>query len=503
MWLHAARLRRDLVARRKRIYDRRMQRTRALALIAMLAILGLAVLSHASRSAAATGSTDDWTRYGVDPARSNASPVAAKITAALLPKLHRQQVALPGTADSSPAYVHGATVGGKTRDVLVVTTTYGKTVAVDAASGHLVWTFTPAGYGQWAGSAQITTASPLVDVARGIVYAASPDGRIHALSLANGHETAGWPVTVTRDPLHEKIASAINLSRGLVLVTTGGYIGDAPPYQGHVVSISASGKIVHVWNSLCSNRHALIVPSTCSGSDSAIWGRGGAVVEPGSGRLLVATGNAPWDGHDNWGDSVLELSPNASTLLQSYTPTSQEQLNTSDADLGSSSPALLPGGLVLQGGKDGLYRLLSLTHLNGRDHKLGRLGGELQTVGTPGGGVVLTAPAVFTSAGHAVIAVANDEGTAVYRLRGQRLVAVWSNSTGGTSPVEAGGLLYVYDPHGGGLNVYRPSGSQPIATLAAGAGHWNSPIVVDGRIALAEGNANDHQTHGVLDIWRS
>jgi outer membrane protein assembly factor BamB len=480
-----------------------MQRTRALALTATLVAVGLLVLSQAALSGAATGSTDDWTRYGVDPARSNASPVASGITAALLPKLHRQQVALPGTADSSPAYVKGATVGGKPRDVFVLTTTYGKTVAVDASSGHLLWTFTPPGYAHWAGSAQITTASPLVDVARGVVYAASPDGRIHALALATGRETAGWPVTVTRDPTHEKLASAINLSRGLLLVTTGGYIGDAPPYQGHVVSIAASGKIVHVWNSLCSNRHALIVPSTCAGSDSAIWGRGGAVVEPGSGRLLVATGNAPWDGKDNWGDSVLELSPNASTLLQSYTPSSQAQLNSTDADLGSASPALLPGGLVLQGGKDGLYRLLSLTHLNGHDRKLGRLGGELQTVRTPGGGVVLTAPAVFTSEGHTAVAVANDEGTALYHLRAHRLVAVWSNSTGGTSPVEAGGLLYVYDPHGGGLNVYRPSGSKPIATLPAGAGHWSSPIVVDGRIALAEGNANDHLTQGVLDIWRA
>ena len=79
----------------------------------------------------------------------------------------------------------------------------------------------------------------------------------------------------------------------------GGYIGDAPPYQGHVVAIDAgSGHIAHVWNSLCSDRHSLIVPSTCAGSDSAIWGRGGAVVEPGSGRLLVATGNAPFDGKD-------------------------------------------------------------------------------------------------------------------------------------------------------------------------------------------------------------
>ena len=27
-------------------------------------------------------------------------------------------------------------------------------------------------------------------------------------------------------------------------------------------------------------------------------------------------------------------------------------------------------------------------------------------------------------------------------------------------------------------------------------------VVVDGRVALPEGNANDHATSGVLDIWR-
>jgi outer membrane protein assembly factor BamB len=474
-------------------------RARASALLATL--LG-AALSSPTPVAGATGG-HDWARYGVDAARTNATAASTGISIASLAQMHRQQVALPGTADSSAVYAHAVHVGGKLRDVFVVTTTYGRTVAVDAASGRIVWTFTPPGFAAVAGSAQITTATPLIDATAGVVYSASPDGRIHALRLADGRETTGGPVTFTRDPTHEKIASALNLSRGLVLVTTGGYIGDAPPYQGHVVAVDARrGRIAHVWNSLCSDRRTLLVPRTCAASDSAIWGRGGAVVEPGSGRILVATGNAPWDGRRNWGDSVLELAPDASRLLQSYTPSSQEQLDTSDADLGSASPAVLPGGLILEGGKDGLFRLLSLTHLNGRDRKLGRLGGELQELRTPGGGVVLTAPAVWTRAGRTLVAVANDHGTAVYRLRNRRLVPVWSSANAGTSPVEAGGLLYVYDPSGGGLRVYRPASPRPVATLAAGSGHWSSPIVADRRIALPEGDANDHLMHGVLDIWR-
>jgi antirestriction protein ArdC len=78
---------------------------------------------------------------------------------------------------------------------------------------------------------------------------------------------------------------------------------------------------------------------------------------------------------------------------------------------------------------------------------------------------------------------------------------MWRDGNPGTSPVLAGGLLYVYDPNGG-LDVYQPATGKLITTLESGGGHWNSPIATDGRVALPEGNANDHATSGVLDIWR-
>ena len=68
-------------------------------------------------------------------------------------------------------------------------------------------------------------------------------------------------------------------------------------------------------------------------------------------------------------------------------------------------------------------------------------------------------------------------------------------------PGHCRGLLWVYDL-GGGLRVYQPASGKLVTTLSAGAGHWNSPIATDGRVALPEGNANDHATSGVLDIWR-
>jgi hypothetical protein len=50
--------------------------------------------------------------------------------------------------------------------------------------------------------------------------------------------------------------------------------------------------------------------------------------------------------------------------------------------------------------------------------------------------------------------------------------------------------------------VYEAATGHQLANLECGGGHWNSPIVADGRIALPEGNANDHSTSGILDIWR-
>ncbi|HEX4526474.1 MAG TPA: PQQ-binding-like beta-propeller repeat protein [Gaiellaceae bacterium] len=447
-------------------------------MLVLAAALAVAVPTVASSAAPNT----DWGRFGYDAARHNVSP-DTRITAQNASQLVRRQVRLDGTVDSSPIYVRG---------VFVVTTTYGRTEALNANSGNVVWRFTPPAYSRLAGSAQITNATPVAATDRSAVYAAASDGRIRKLRLSDGKVL--WTTTITRDPTHEKITSSLNVSRGLVIATTGGYIGDAPPYQGHVVTMSErTGRIAHVWNSLCSDRHALIVPRTCASSDSAIWSRNGAAVDPANGDLVVATGNGPWNGSTDWGDSVIVLSPDASRMLRHWTPTDQAQLNVSDTDLGSTSPALLAGGYAVQGGKDAKLRLLQLHRLPGVDS---RTGGELQTVPTPGGSGLFSAPATWKGKW---VFLATDGGTAAWLLQGGRLHSVWSNGNGGTSPVIAGNLLYVASS--GSVHVYVPTSGKEVANLPSGSVHWQSPIVADGRVAMPEGNANDHATTGVLDLY--
>ncbi len=467
--------------------------------------VSVSAIPTASRSAAAE--LRDWPEFGLDPQRSDVSELADAITPANVTHLRHLSVSLPGTVDSSPIYLHGVTVDGAVHDVIVVTTTYGKTIAIDADGGRLLWTFTPPGYSRWAGTARITVASPLADPDRLFVYGASPNGLIHKLALSDGSEdTSGaWPARVTLEPVHEKLGAALNIDGPDLVVATSGYIGDIPPYQGHVVLIERSGgRLIQVFNTLCANRRELQVPGTCSASDSAILSRGGAVVEPGGGRILIDTGNAQWNGTTNFGDSVLELTFPALALRQSFTPTNQEELNTHDLDLGSSAPVLLGQSRVMVAGKDGVMRVLALQRLDGHPPsgaRLHPLGGEVQRLSLPGGGELFSAPAVWQRGGHTTMFLADEHATAAFVLRGGRLYLAWQNAEPGTSPVMVGGLLFVYEPDGGGIYVYRPSSPHPIAKLPGEPGHWNSPIVVDGHVVEPTGNANAHKLTGTLEIF--
>ena len=433
---------------------------------------------------------------GFDVSKSNASTAPTGLDASNVGTLVRQEVSIDSAADGSAIYLHGVQVNNATRDVAFVTTVYGKTIAIDANDGAILWQHMPDGSDAWVGSRQINNSSPVADPDRASIYAASPGGHVEKLSVADGRVV--WSTAITKLPQREKMDSPLTYFRGRIIAVTGGYIGDAPPYQGHVAILdAASGRLLQVWNSLCSDRHELIDPSSCSATRSAIWGRTGAVIDPATGEIFVATGNGPWDGRTSWGDAVLQLDPNAEALIGNYTPSNNEQLNARDADVGSTSPVLLGGGLVAQGGKDGTIKLLNTQILKGAaPHR----GGELQVVSTPSGNRLLTSPAVWHNGGKTWMFVADGGATQAWTVMNGQLQEGWKNATAGTSPVVAGGLLYVYDPSGS-VRVYEPETGRQLASLACGAGHWNSPIVADGRIVLPEGGGRG-ASNRVVNIWR-
>lgn len=463
----------------------------------------------ASAASAARIPGGDWPTFDYNSARTGVA-TSTGITAANVGALRLRVVKIDGIADSAPIELQSVPVRGRRRDVVVLTTSYGRTIALDPGTGARLWEFIPPHVNSSPGNYRVTTASPVADPNRRFVYAAAPNGVVYKLALASGHVV--WSRGVSFDPRHEKMDSALNVTGRDLVVATGGYFGDPPPYDGHVALIDrASGRLTHVWNSECSNRHQLIHAGSCptDSTRSAIWGRAGTVIEPGNDRILTATGNGAFNGRTDWGDSALELAPDASRVLHNWTPPDQARLNQTDTDLGSTIPALVPPyrgrRLAVQGGKDNLLHLLDLGWLDGtRGGASPRLGGQVSQVASPGSNEVLTMPVATRVGGRVLVFVADDSGTVAYGLRGgarPQLYPVWSRSTPGTSPILAGGLLYVYDEQDGRLLIRAPGSGQVIRSLSVARGHWNSPIAVGGRIVLPTGTYHSSAGSSLVDIW--
>jgi outer membrane protein assembly factor BamB len=443
----------------------------------------------------------DWVRFGFDPARGGVNPEETLISPKTVGGLRLLwRTRLPDVVDSSPILVHDLRLAHETRDVLYATTKGGTTVALDAASGEILWSHGTSG-------PQITTSSPVADPSRGSVYSYGLDGAVHEYAATTGQEqnTNGWPARITRMPRTEKGSSALNIAGGRIYVTTSGYVGDTPPYQGHAVTIDESTGAEEVFNSLCSDTKHLLSAGECPSERSGIWARGGAVVDPATRSVFATTGNGPYDantGGNDYGDSVLKLGSEDLWLLDSYTPETFRRLEEEDADLGSTAPALLPEIprsktplLLVQGGKDGMLRLVDRENLSGAGEP-GHVGGQVQAIRSAGC-ATFTQPVVWTDGGGRVwVIAAGTCGIAAYRVStdaagttGLRLA--WKTDDETTTPVLAGGVLFgatdgaviTLDPRTG-QRLW--SSDQESAGGSIGGIHWESPIVVNGRLYVSD-----------------
>lgn len=457
-------------------------------------------------SGTSPSASSDWLRFGNDAARDGVAAPGTSISPANVRGLRKLwSVTLPGVADSTPIFLHGMTLAdGSVHDLLYMTTSDGQLVALDAATGASIWSQRPAG-------PKITNSSPVADPDRQYVYAYGLDGSLHKYRATSGQEVTGggWPVRITLMTGTEKESSAINIANGYIYVATSGYLGDAPPYQGHIVVVRASDASIHVFNSLCSNISHLLGPGDCADQRSGIWARGGVVVDPVTKNIFMTTGNGPYTantGGSGWGDTILELSLDGATLLDSYTPANYQQLDDADQDLGSAAPALLPGisnsktpYLLVQGGKDSLLRLVNRQNMSGASGP-GHVGGELQAISTPGGSGcgTFTQPAVWTEPATRQIwlFVADTCKLGAFKVvtdatGATRLQLAWTRSLSGTSPVVANGVLVIATS--GALWALDPAtGATEWTSTQASAGgtigtiHWESPIVVGGTIYCSD-----------------
>lgn len=234
--------------------------------------------------------------------------------------------------------------------------------------------------------------------------AASPDGQvIYAVSFVRPgrHElvavdrasgAARFQVPIDppgSNPLTQQERAALVWSRGAVYVAFGGLFGDCGAYHGWVVAANAATGAIQA---------SYQVPTEREGG---IWAPPGPSVDA-TGNLYVATGNGSSVSadHFDYGDAVLKLSPDL-RLLDWFAPANWAELNRSDGDVGSTSPALLPDDRVFQIGKAGIGYLL-------RADGLGHIGGQIfqgPVCSAAFGGVAVQAPRLYIPCTDGLVAV--------------------------------------------------------------------------------------------------
>jgi outer membrane protein assembly factor BamB len=385
-----------------------------------------------------------WTTYRHDAARSGIDPESG---APSTPARIWRSAPLDGQVYAEPLaygpYVYVATEND---------TIY----ALEAASGRIVWqqhlgTAVPRSElpcGSIEPVAGITS-TPVIDPVTDTLYAVTDNWegtqesirhKLIALDLSTGAMRAGFPIEV--DPPFPAGGSArqqlqrpaLALWDNEVVIGYGGNNGDCGTYWGWLVAAPESG---------VGAPHYFQVEGASGHHGGAIWGSGNGPPVDSAGYLYAASGNGYSGGSFDLSESVMRFEAPL-TLAEYWAPVEWLELDSGDADLGSSEPVLLPDGLLFEIGKQGVGVLLRSGALGGLGAtplaKLGVCGGSW------GGGIYVPA-----SASSGTIYVTCSDGLHALAVSGLDTPApalaaapAWSvNGNVVGPPIFAGGLVWV------------------------------------------------------------
>jgi len=429
-----------------------------------------------SRALVRNAPTSDWTtfdqnglRTGVDASGASFTPATPAWTSPTL----------DGSLYGQPLVATGRVYAATENDSVY---------ALAADSGAVLWAhhlatpFSPSTVPGICGNIGPTvgiTGTPVIDTARGELFAVAteqvPGGAAHhlfGLDLYTGATLLDEVIDPASAvaPAYELQRASLALVAGRVVIGFGGNYGDCGPYHGLVVSAPEDG----------STPSTFVVANLPGDREGAVWMGGAAPVIDAQGDVWVATGNsahtAPGSAPDS-SDSVLKLSPTA-VLLDSFTPSTWQADNASDADLGSTAPTLLPNGLVFTVGKSRTGYVLHQSPLGG-------IGGQVSSSANfcgndPDGGSAQLDGTVFVPCSDGLRAVTPTTSGPV---------AAWKTSSGAqSSPIVAGGLvwsiggstLYALDPSTGAAKASFPIGNPTT--------HFPSPAAADGLVIAPSSN---------------
>ena len=264
---------------------------------------------------------------------------------------------------------------------------------------------------------------------------------LHALDLASGAEKFAGPKLISAsvagrgagahngrvafDPLRENPRAALLLV-GNTLYLGWGSSCDVDPYHGWLMAYD-SGTLAE----------KAVLNITPDGSEGAVWASDTGPAADAEGNIYVPTANGTFDaatGGRDYGDSVLKLGLEGSSLsIRDYfTPHDQQELSDADQDLGSCGPLLLPDQpgphphLLLQPTKGEMIYLIDRDQM-GKFHADGDA--VVGRVGMRGGGY----GAMAYWNGHVFFA-ASDDFLRDYGVQGGQLRLKRSSTTSFQNP---------------------------------------------------------------------
>src|SRR5438874_8091364 len=231
-------------------------------------------------------SATDWLMYGFNLQRTGENPFESILTPATVAGLHELwSFDLGSVTIMQPVLATGVIVNGSPKDLVYMGAEHGDLYAIDVASGTMVWH-------QNVGSQQTSchdmpdgvfgvSGSPFLDRANNRMFVVGGDGKMYALDLSTGATLPGWPVAVTIDPAHEHTYGAVNVNNGIAYAETASYC-DLTPYHGKIVAVRIATHTVL----------GTFFPPGPRTNGGGIWGPGGISIDPATGDVFTATGNA-------------------------------------------------------------------------------------------------------------------------------------------------------------------------------------------------------------------
>ncbi len=440
--------------------------------VVALAVLPSAVTPAAVSAAEATSDSGSWTVYHGDSEETGVDTSGATFPSVVRAWASPQ---LDGQLYGEPLELDGMVYAATENDTVY---------ALSASSGQVVWSThvgTPVASntlpcGDISPNMGIT-GTPVIDAARHEIFAVADESvsgvpSHHLIGLDT--ETGTVELDQDVDPPGADTAAilqrtGLNLSDGSVVFGYGGNAGDCSTYHGWVVGVPETGGTANFFD----------VTSGPKGGRGAVWMGGAAPVVDQSGNVWVSTGNGdagPGDPFDG-GNSVVELSSQLS-LKQIFAPSDWAMQNSIDQDLGSSPPALLSNGTVLQAGKAHTAYELNQAALDG-------IGGQVASASVcpnsnVDGGEVIERSVVYIPCQGGIEAVNVSSSP-------PGLNVLWTNKSATTPPILAGGLLWAFGPPGGGsLFAIDPATGRTVQQLSVGANanHFPTPSVGAGMLLI-------------------